>query len=694
MAGDTKITDATLKAVLNGVEELPLNDSGSDKKTTIAAIKDFISSGLSNIFNWIDLNPQSSAPVLQEGRVWFSGDWHTIEYDTGLGPTIKVGQVVYDVFYNNTGETIEPFRALHLSSAASFGGELYTVFELADSSNYEKIQGTICISCCTVADGELGICASRATKITGGDTSAWTPGSQLWVSDDGSGELTVTKPEFPSVGISVGGNYNQEAAPNGQMIVNITSNFGDIFHEAWDGSVIESFNFTTSSNGTVVTGLLENVNSLLDLTLNFRDGTFRLDTTTSPLTIALTPGTDENTQTNYVYVPIETKVLTISTSGFPLTEHCKIAQCEVQSALTAQSDGGVRRNQNINDHIKKEDNNGHILHIAERLRQFNAEWDNGTEATLTGTTANGYIQMTGGQVWQMHKQTVPSFSMPSQDILIVNDDTTAYRPTDNLDTITEYSDGSNWNNDWSNIVVWGIANKTGEPSFMFCNLPSDGYNSEDNAIADRNNYTDYTIPVKYKGVGFLVARFSIRISGGTITYSSATGYQDLRGFVPNISAGGGSGGGGVTSFLALTDTPSAYTGQGWKRTRVNSAESALEFVDQEYDLSFALSDETSDLTTDNDSKIRVIRDQTIESITFAVNTAPVGSSTLVDVLLNGTTILTVPITLPSGQGTVTITPPQIDFIYLASGDELWADITQIGSTTAGTGAKIYFKTTL
>lgn len=111
-----------------------------------------------------------------------------------------------------------------------------------------------------------------------------------------------------------------------------------------------------------------------------------------------------------------------------------------------------------------------------------------------------------------------------------------------------------------------------------------------------------------------------------------------------------------------------------------------------YDLSFALSDEITDITTDNDGEIEVIRTQTIESITFAVNTAPTGSPILVDVLKNGSTILTGSITLPIGSKTVTVASPQINNIGLSVGDRLKADITQIGATVAGAGAKIYFKT--
>lgn len=108
-----------------------------------------------------------------------------------------------------------------------------------------------------------------------------------------------------------------------------------------------------------------------------------------------------------------------------------------------------------------------------------------------------------------------------------------------------------------------------------------------------------------------------------------------------------------------------------------------------YDLNFALSDETSDLTTDNDTTIKVLRNMTIESITFYVNVAPTGSGIIVDILKNGSSIMGgTPITLPAGNTFVTVA----NTTSLTAGDLIKADITQVGSTVSGAGAKIGIKT--
>jgi len=577
MAEGKKITDAVLKSVLDGTEELPLNDSGSDKKTTIQKIADFVSGLVNSIKFSTSYNPSST----QEGEVWWNNKFHTLNMNTGLyDDIVKLGQDQFYVFYNDTGLDIDPFKVLHLKSATSFGGELYPTFELADPRDWEKVQGTLAITCCTILDGTLGIAIRSAQQMTGGDTSGFPAGSQLWIAADGTGSITDIKPSFQDYALSLGGNYNQVSLIDGKLFVNFTSSIDDDFHNAWDGGIRETFNFTTSSNGTIVTGLLENVINTRNLTCFFSDvGRFTLDTTTSPLTIELTPGTDDNEQPNYVYIPIETKVLTLSTSGFPVTEHCRVSQLEIQSALTTQDDGGTLGNQNTNDHLKKEDDNGHILHIAAWIRKQFSTWESGTEATFDNTGGNGYVQITGGIANQLHEQTLASFSMVGGDEIRAWNDFSGNRPKiSNLASITAYSDGSSWNNDWGKIVVWRMVNKSGEYSPVMFNLPSGGYNSEVNAIEDLQNKADYSIPTNFKSKAILIAAFTFRIGGGVITYN--TGYENLRGQIPIVVAGGGGGGGagGVTTLLALTDTFSTYAGRANQALVVNAGESSVDSV--------------------------------------------------------------------------------------------------------------------
>lgn len=566
-----KLPELNIKQLneLTGSEDVLINQNGGDYRIKSSLIIN--ESG--NEFDYIALD--TNPPVItDEGTLLWNNKEYTINVNTGLGATIQVGQEVLVLYYNNTGATISNFKALHPIGGAVIGGLPLPTVEFASSKTWEKCQGTMWVATHDVEDGALGL-GVRFGKARNGDTTPWGAGVQLWLSDDDSGDLVAVQPEFPSYQISMGGTLNDDVS-NGEIFISITTDVGDTFHEAWDGCIRESFDFTVDSDGIDIIGTLKNVDPNLNLTLKYRSGFYTLDTTSADLTIQLTEGTDTDTVTQYVYIPITTKVLTISASGFPETEHAKVARLEIESAITVQTNGGCRRNQNINDHVKKEDNNGHILHITHRIRQLNAEHSSGTLGTLDNTGGNGYMLVSGGVVWQMHEQKFPAFSMVAGDkILAVNDFTTAYNPLSNLAAITAYSTGAGWNNEWGTIVVWGVANKTGQPSPVMFNLPSDGYNSEDNAIADSNGYANYTIPKKYKGVGFLIGAYTFRLSGGVLTYNGGAAYVDLRGFVPNNIAGGGSGS-GITSLLGLEDVfISSYTGKKGDAVIINNLETGI-----------------------------------------------------------------------------------------------------------------------
>ncbi|MCP4255514.1 MAG: hypothetical protein GY775_19335 [Candidatus Scalindua sp.] len=483
-------------------------------------------------------------------------------------------------YYNDTGIDIQPFRVLHLNSAISISGKLHPTPELANASDWEKTQGTLSVSCGLIPSGQFGCSVKDITKLTGGSTSAFSPGSQLWLTDDGTGMLTNLKPAFPSYAISMGGNYNQSASPNGEILVSKTKDIYDTFNDSWNGSIRESFNFLITSNGTNIIGTLTNTDfPLKNLTLNLSDGFYTLDTTTTPLTVEIIPGTTTNPQMNYVYIEQTTKTLQVSPTDFPNLEHCKVATIAVFDALATQIDGAIR-NQNINDHIKSTTGNGHIMHIAERVRQMNASWNNGTAGSLSGMPNNLYFFVTGGQVWQMHKQIFPVQDMiTGGNIHVVNDPVTPYRLTTNLNDLTVDSDGDSLNNKWFGLVLWGVANKTGQQSHIMVNLPNKTYGKENDVMKDKDGALDFTIPKEFKGVGFLIGKYAVKKTGTTFEHNPSTGYQDLRGFVPNNTAGSGAGNSGVTELTQLDDIPNSYTAQTAKFLQVNGSETGMEFVD-------------------------------------------------------------------------------------------------------------------
>jgi hypothetical protein len=507
--------------------------------------------------------------------------------------------------YNGTGSTIFNGTAVHPVGAVA--GRPSVAVAAADT--FTTFRGVVLITTMDIPTDTVGI-VSQDGKVRGVDTSGFDlgNGNVIWLSNDGDGilnNITNIRPSFPSYAIQIGGIAVQDAA-DGVLQLEIVGKAIDTTQNFWNGTFREPFDFRVTEDGGTVTGTLTPTNGHPDMTMIFSDGFTMLDTDPGA-TIDLTSevGTDTAPITVYVYIPQSTKVLTLadSVTGWPKdVEHIRVAQLVLQSAATTGTSGALR-NQNYNDEIQNTNTNqGHLSHIGQRIRAMYAVWDLGAEATLTvADTANSYVSVTSGHVFQMHDQTYPALSMPTDNMEVVNDPDTAYNPITTLNDITKTSDGTPIpNNRWISVVIWGVANKSGETSHMLCNVPSGTYTSEAAAQTDALSYSNFTIPLAFRGVGFLIARFTIQRKTSTINYLGGSSYQDLRGFIPNSTAGSGAGGSGVTTFAALTDTPASYVGEGLKLARVNVGETALEFVSPHDHSVYLLLDGTRAMTGDLD----------------------------------------------------------------------------------------------
>ena len=516
-----------------------------------------------------------------EGLVWWNDNELTINVSTGLGPVLQVGHEVYILIYNDTGVQIDNFQVLRPVSATLVSGYIVPTVELADATTFEGVEGTIMVATMDIPPGQIGL-ATRFGRARGGDASAWGPGDSLFVSTT-PGDLTNVKPSFPSYDISVGGVLDN--SDPGEIIISVTRDIFDTTLNFWNGTFRESLDFLITEAGGVITGSLSPTNGHDDMTMIFSDGLAMMDTDPAA-TVILTAGTDTIPQTNYVYVPQTTKVLTVSTSAWPTTEHIKVAQIYLQSATTTGTDGALR-NQNWNDHIQSTTSNqGHLSHIGEKLRQFEAQWDSGAEGTMTIDTGPSpddvWVSTTSGIIYQLHRQTFPAFDTETGDNLnVANHFTIPFQTITNINTQTSDALGNSLNNRSFSFVLWGVVNKSGEASHLMLNLPTGAYayNSPSDAVSDADNYSVYDIPKAFQGVGFLIARYTMTYFNNAWTLFST---EDLRGKIPNVTAGGGGGGGGVSSFLALNDTPSSYVANGYKVPHVNVGETALEFIDGFY----------------------------------------------------------------------------------------------------------------
>jgi hypothetical protein len=109
------------------------------------------------------------------------------------------------------------------------------------------------------------------------------------------------------------------------------------------------------------------------------------------------------------------------------------------------------------------------------------------------------------------------------------------------------------------------------------------------------------------------------------------------------------------------------------------------------ELVMAASDETTDLTTGTAKlTFRMPHAMTLTDVRASVNTAPVGSTLVVDINEGGSTILSTKLSIDASEKTSTTaaTPAVISDTALADDAEVTIDIDQIGSSTAAKGLKV------
>lgn len=521
----------------------------------------------------LQLNTIPPAIPEVEGLLKWNPDDFTLDIVTGLGTVIPSGQRLVVFVKNISGVDINIGDVTYVTGSYS---ERPTVAK-ANADSFETINGAIGVAITDILNNGSGLVADFGT-VKPMDTSSFQLQKTLWVAagPGQDGKMTNVKPSFPNYAIQIGQATYIDAV-NGTIALKIDQNANDTTINFWNGTIRESFNFLITSNGIDVIGSLSPNGSQDNLTLIFSDGLTKL-IAKPDITIALVPGTDNISQLNYVYIPISTKLLTVSTSDWPSEEHVKIGSVYLRSASKTQTDGALK-NHNHNDEIQSSSSNmGHLSHIGEAIREkIPATYISGISVSVSGTPTNVYVSTTSGVVRLFHRHTFPAQSMPTDDIHIVNHPTNNFLTVTNLNGQTSDSLGSTLVNSSFSLVLWGVQNKTNEKSHLMINLPNGKYSrlAPQDALNDPTGYAVYTIPKEFNGVGFLIARFIFQLaSNGTDWTLYAT--QDLRGFLPNNTAGSGAGSSGITSLTGLTDTPSTLIPNGV--LRVNGVGTALDFT--------------------------------------------------------------------------------------------------------------------
>lgn len=336
------------------------------------------------------------------------------------------------------------------------------------------------------------------------------------------------------------------AITNGQLSF---SNEEKVVSHARQDSFLEQIDFTISATGgpptTTVTGSLEKEGGG-DLTQFWSDD-FDVLGCTPAKTVDLTGsvGTDTSPAAAFVYILFTDKTTLVVNTSWPAdsVEHIRIASIVLQSAATTGTDGALM-NRNWNDMAFGITNpkGGNII-SNERVRKNHAQWDSGVVLTVTGSgTGTITLDTTAGFVYQLNRQSFPAIDMAGAgDIHLVNLSGSEYSTSVNLVAdITTLADGvtSIGNNKFFNVVAWGSQNRTGEISHLMCNLPIGQYGKQSDATIDAMKFSVSTIPDDFRGIGFLIAELTFKLTGGGSTWTLIQ-ERSLLGLLPSLIPGGG-----------------------------------------------------------------------------------------------------------------------------------------------------------
>lgn len=467
-------------------------------------------------------NATTNTPTLVDGT-GLNGDYHRVS--VGGSQDFGSGSITFDigdlVLYNGTltvWEKVDGNPDLVSSVAGRQGDVVVVAADLADFDTEVSNNGDVAAN----------------TTHTGGDGSdhADVATNTLKVSADGS---VATHSDVTDAG-------------SGAIITTSERNQNAEVYKFAIGSVVETAAITVTESGGTVSLNLEK-DGTGDLTLIYSDGLTNFDCT--PIqSVALTPGTDPAPTKNVAYILKSTGLLTAGTGDFPSAEHVPIAKVVVQSASGVATDGAYSVHQ-WNDHLSLTADNGHLSHLNAWIRAQHATWINGVSLTPTVTTNGGAldnldIATASGNVRQLHPHAFPAFDTAvTSSVFVRNDPTTAFVKYDDLNLIIQDAAGTTLrdNNDRYNLVVWGVVSDGSADSKLYVNLPTGKYTGggaaqDTNAIADFDKTADFTIPTDFVGVGFLVARLTVKFNTTASGTLAILQNESLRGQLPTIVAGG------------------------------------------------------------------------------------------------------------------------------------------------------------
>ncbi len=543
--------------------------------------------------DYIDINPTVSQSH-SEGRIYYDQDDDTfVMYNAESEVSLNVGEEMWIYCRNSTGSTISNGSPVYISGIT---GQVPNI-TLADASSFTTIK-TVGVVTHDIENNTNGY-VTVSGVVNNIDTSSWSEGDILYVSAT-EGELTSTAPTGSDLVAVVGTVLDAHASTgsilihihhfplldhvhgvgtatqtSGNMLVSDGTDFesvtisGDIVITSTGVTSIGDNKVTHSDFDTDIQSMFDTVDGLafdkpaltvldasglkLDVEkLGTGDMDFQIDGVKSTLDcttgagasgkarVALTAGADANSPvTNYIYVTDSGGTATLAAStSLPTGAFAWIGKVIIPDATTWASTGEYAL-QRYTEAFSN-DSRGTQSHAREKLRALGAVYISGISQTLEITVNIGvaddiHLETGSGSVYQLHRQTFPAFTTGPY---YYGNGLDIYEQLVNLNQAAGEADGTSLSGKRYNLVVWGAVNYSTGLCKLFVNLPSGSYTNNNQAMNDRDNTADYTVPDDMRSVAFMICRIALRhntASGGTWT---ELGVYSLLGTPPGARSGG------------------------------------------------------------------------------------------------------------------------------------------------------------
>jgi len=255
--------------------------------------------------------PQATPPTHVEGKVYYDAPSGTLRVQGAYnGVEVSLGHMNHLHVINQTGLLIEKGSVLR-HDGVSVGGKVKVVKALADTFDNARVFG---VAQEDIADGAESA-AVTIGEISGLNTSGFTAGVPLYLSDIVAGTLTETPPDIVS---RVGG-VSVSDAVNGQLIVYIINNLSlpNVF-AGMQGQTTPIYSTTAVAqdiNGYVTDSSIVMVNDLLNGTITLsNNGGYRMHLTAD---ISFVSATSTRSVTFELYNQTTASVIVPFTKNIP-----------------------------------------------------------------------------------------------------------------------------------------------------------------------------------------------------------------------------------------------------------------------------------------------------------------------------------------------------------------------------------------